>query len=261
MNIQKELEYRYSIVFKKALDLNNPMLFTEKMQYLKIHEPCALKSICADKLRVRHYFSDTIGYDLGIDLLGVLNDSNELDCISEFPVVAKCNHGSGMNMLLYSKSDIADAKDTFTRWLHTDYSRKCIEPWYSPIKPCIIVEPYIPSRKEFKIFVFNGNGRIIEVMDGNAYRYYDRNWNILNWLQRKKHRTTPGRLDARPSRLDEMCSLAETLAKPFKFVRVDFLVDTDADRLYCTEMTFAPGAGFCIYDGDGDRILGGMLDI
>ena len=261
MIIADEIKKRYYKVFNKELDLKNPVLFTEKLQYLKIHETTKLKSICADKLKVQDYFIDTLGKNIGFPIFDVYHNADELDNISHFPVIAKCNHGSGMNKVFNNKRDVILSINTFDYWLNTDYSLNSIEPWYRYIEPSILIEPYIVNFQEIKMFVFNGETKIIEILDNNAHRYYDTKWNQLPWLKRTYHPSPENIIDKKPDNLEELCEISNKLAEPFKFVRVDFIIDNDTNKFYCSEMTFAPGAGFCVYSGDGDMILGEMLKI
>ena len=261
MIIDESIKKRYFKVFQRELDLSNPILFTEKLQYLKIKETARLKSVCSDKLKVQEYFIDVLGKNIGFPILNVFYNADELDNISHFPVIAKCNHGSGMNKVFNSKKDVILSKNLFDYWLTLDYSLNSIEPWYRYIEPCILVEPYIVNFQEIKFFVFNGESKVIEILDGNAHRYYDTKWNRLPWLQRTFHPSPEGIVDSKPTNLEELCDISNKLAEPFKFVRVDFIIDKDTDKFYCSEMTFAPGAGFCVYAGDGDRLLGDMLQL
>jgi hypothetical protein len=64
----------------------------------------------------------------------------------------------------------------------------------------------------------------------------------------------------RPDNFDEMVALAEKLAAPFPFVRVD-LYQIDGKILF-NEMTFTPAKGTLILDDDQvDFQMGAWLDI
>ena len=54
-----------------------------------------------------------------------------------------------------------------------------------------------------------------------------------------------------------MIAIAEKLAKPFPFVRVDFY-DVDG-KLYVGELTFYPGGGYNSYDREWDEKFGELL--
>ena len=56
-----------------------------------------------------------------------------------------------------------------------------------------------------------------------------------------------------PEFLDEMIKVAEKLAKPFNFVRVDFYETVDG-KLMFGELTFSPSAGNLEYAPDNDAI-------
>jgi hypothetical protein len=64
----------------------------------------------------------------------------------------------------------------------------------------------------------------------------------------------------KPENFDEMVKLAETLASPFPFVRVD-LYSIDG-KIYISEMTFTPAKGTLILDDDNvDFEMGEWLNI
>ena len=57
----------------------------------------------------------------------------------------------------------------------------------------------------------------------------------------------------RPKFLDEMIAVAEKLAAPFDFVRVDFYETTDGELKF-GELTFSPTAGNIEWAPDNDAI-------
>ena len=68
--------------------------------------------------------------------------------------------------------------------------------------------------------------------------------------------------DIKPDEVDElkkMIFLAEKLATPFPFVRVDFY-DLDG-KLYVGELTFYPGGGYNTYYREWDEKFGSYLEL
>lgn len=60
-----------------------------------------------------------------------------------------------------------------------------------------------------------------------------------------------------PAQWNELLMVAETLSKPFKYVRVDLYIYNGSIRF--GELTFSPRAG--AYTGKGQALLGGLLEI
>ena len=92
----------------RPLDLNNPKTFTEKLQWLKIYDATPLKSRLADKYAVRSWIAEKIGDEYLIPLLGVWDNFDDInfDALPD-KFVLKCNHGSGMNIIVRDKNSFA----------------------------------------------------------------------------------------------------------------------------------------------------------
>ncbi|MBE8952411.1 MAG: hypothetical protein SR1Q7_04625 [Quinella sp. 1Q7] len=90
---------------RRQLDFNNVRTFTEKLQWIKLYDATPIKSRLADKYLVRRWVADKIGAQYLIPLLGVWDDFDDTD-FDELPdqFVLKCNHGSGMNIIVRDKS-------------------------------------------------------------------------------------------------------------------------------------------------------------
>ena len=71
--------------------------------------------------------------------------------------------------------------------------------------------------------------------------FYDSEWNLMPDMccGVAEHSSVP---IAKPAQFDEMKHIAEELAKPFPFVRVDLY--NLKGKIYFGEMTFFPGSGF-----------------
>jgi hypothetical protein len=62
-----------------------------------------------------------------------------------------------------------------------------------------------------------------------------------------------------PTELVKMIEIAERLAKPFPFVRVDFYLVNG--QIFLGEMTFYPGNGYNTYKEEWDLKFGEWLDL
>ena len=80
----------------KNLDMENPITFNEKLQWLKLYDRNPLYTQLVDKYEVRKYISNIIGERYLIPLLGVYEKFSDID-FDKLPrqFVLKCTHDSG----------------------------------------------------------------------------------------------------------------------------------------------------------------------
>ena len=92
---------------------------------------------------------------------------------------------------------------------------------------------------------------------GLEQKLYDLNWKELHYL---KEEVVTKKSVNKPKNLNKMIEIAENLAKPFRFVRVDFY--ETKQKLILGELTFTP-ARCCDndYNEKGNIELGKMLDL
>ena len=254
---------QYNDMHHHSLNIETPVTFTEKIQWLKIYDSSFLKTFCADKIKVHTYFRKMLGDDIGIPIVKIFDDVNNItDMDLNIPSVFKCNHGSGMNIIMANKlQNLADVKKRLSGWLTTDYGIPFYERHYSLIKPTVFKEQYITDMCDVKVFCFNGVPKFYQIdkhFTEHRMNFYDLDWKPLLWLSNNSCPANYNIIDEKPP-LSLIYNYADKLCKPFKFVRCDFIVSRG--RVYGGELTFTPGAGNQSYSGDGDRRLGNMLDL
>lgn len=206
-----------------------------------------------------------LGEDICIPLLGVFDSFDDIP-FKRLPnsFVIKCNHGCNFNILVKDKTSI-DFNSVATKlggWLLCKYGDYGYEFHYNLIKPRILIEPYLEGLEDIKLFVFNGSVKFIQVdkhFTENRLNFYSPSWEPLRWLSNKGSPADYSKLDGVPHNLQLMVHIAEKLAKPFKFVRVDLY--SYCNKVLLGELTFTPGAGFQTYVGDGDLRVGRMLNL
>lgn len=260
-------EYRY--ITHHKLNFKNPIRYTEKLQYLRlfVYPKMELVRQCADRDKVRHFVKEKIGEKYLIKSYGVFNKFEDID-FNSLPqkFVTKCTHACAFNFICLDKSqlDIEKLRLQFSKWLKTNYGKKTCELHYSKIKPAIIIEEYIgESPIEYKIHVFNGVAKYMYVVTnrgkGIKYNNYYIDWTPFDGAQFNGWEKTNYPL-SKPNNWEEMIKVAETLASPFPFVRVD-LYNING-KIYFGEMTFTPAKGTLIFDDDqADFEIGKWLDI
>lgn len=168
--------------------------------------------------------------------------------------VIKAAHGSGWNLFHHPRQTVANAQRILHGW-NRDYRAPDggpVEPQYGFVPRRFFVEERL-KRPFVNVKVRCIHGRaipFITVTDESSRmkNFYDFAWNLL--LPAEIPRDLP-----RPRRLDDVLRMAEKLAQPFEFVRVDFYVDVD-DQIYFSEWTFTPSNGKAILDRQTEMQLG-----
>ncbi len=91
----------YWLCMGKRLNLDHPLTFNEKLQWLKLYNRKPEYTVMVDKYRVREYIARELGEEYLIPLLGVWDDPDEID-FDALPnqFVLKCNHNSGLGMCI-----------------------------------------------------------------------------------------------------------------------------------------------------------------
>lgn len=263
---------QYKYITHHKLNLENPIRYTEKLQYLRlyVYPKDDLVSKCASRDGVREYIKE-LGFEKYlIPIYGVFDNFDEIDfSILPNKFVMKCTHACAFNKIVLDKNnlDIKKLRKQFNKWLKINYGNKTVEKHYSKIKPRIIIEQYIGDENnlplEYKIHVFNGIAKSLYVVSGRGkdirYNNYYIDWTPFDGSQFNGWKKTNYPLN-KPDNFDEMVFLAESLAKNFPFVRVD-LYNING-KIYFSEMTFTPAKGTLILDDvKCDFEMGKWLDI
>lgn len=252
-------------------DLNNPRSFNEKIQWIKLHDVTPLMTKLADKYLVRDWIEEKIGAQYLIPLLGVWDRFDDI-IFDELPdrFVLKCNHGSGMNLVVKDKKtfDRAEAKTMFDQWILTNYAfQNGFELQYKDIPRKIIAEEYIEQMDEdlldYKIHCFGGKPKIIHVIgDRNLARhtakeaFFDLDWNPVNWMYHTYDSYDV--LPEKPNNLNELLRICRILSEEFRYVRVD-LYDISGKILF-GELTFTPAGGYGKWGGEEQYLVGSWIN-
>lgn len=252
-------------------NIDNPVTIQDKINWLKIYDSTPLKTKCADKIQLHDYCKEKLGVDLCIPIIKVYDRVDDIDW-DELPnqFVVKCNHGSGMNIIVKNKSklNIPETKRKLEGFMADDFAFHVgYEMHYHDIPHKVFVEEYMTDEKQetslfdYKFWCFNGEPKFMTVNDGHGHgtmNFYDLNFVKLD-IRRTDYR--PMVLDPeKPKTFDIMSICAKVLSEDFKFVRVDFYEINE--KVYLGELTFTPGAGFfCYNDLKYNKIIGDMLNL
>ncbi len=244
----------FFIMFGRIPDFDNPKTFNEFICARKVRLDEYWLSDYTDKFEVRKYVTRTIGDKYLNEVFGVFNNYNEIpfDLLPN-QFVLRGTHGSGYNIIVKDKK-LLDKKKTklfIERCLKENFYYLGREKNYFNIKPRIICDKYIDgvadgSVPEAKVFCFGGKAKFISyciVKEGRNYtNHYDSEWNRLNFMQ--GYPEFEEEIDI-PNK-KELLEIAEKLAQPFDFVRVD-LYNLRKSILF-SELTFHSGGGLVPFE-------------
>ena len=224
----------YKGAFGRFPNLESPVTYNEKLQWLKLYDRDDRYSELVDKYEVKKIVSKEIGSEYVIPNLGVWEryDDINFDMLPN-QFVLKCTHDSGSVVICKDKKtfDFVAAKTKLKKALSRNYYYRSREYPYKHIKPRIIAEPYLEDDKtgqlyDYKFFCFNGEPEFLFIASdrttGAKFDYFDIDFNKLpmrqavhpcSELQHKK-----------PDCYPELLEMVKKLSKGLIQVRVDFYI-------------------------------------
>lgn len=262
----------YKARMKKALSLENPQTFNEKLQWLKLYDRKPIYTTMVDKHDVKAYVAERIGAEYIIPTLGVWDAFDEIDfdaLPSQF--VLKCTHDSGGVVICKDKArfDFVAARQKIEKSLKRDFFSIWREWPYKNVKPRVIAEQFMSDDdgddlRDYKIHCFNGKPKFILVCQdrfrasGLTEDFYSESWTRLP-VKRPTH-TNAKEPAACPENLEKMLKLAEELTTALPFGRIDFYEVNH--KIYFGEITFYPASGFSAFEPEEwDYTLGSWLQL
>jgi hypothetical protein len=243
--------YRFWLSTGRKLNLDQPVTFSDKINWLKLNERTELRKRVADRNEVRSFVKERIGEKYLIPLVGVY-DNLTRDIWQALPerFVLKANHGSGMIRIVKSKQDetFEEIKSLTDEWQQTDYALFGREWVYEGLPRKIIAEELVLTGdgsvpRDVKFFCFHGKVGFIQIdfdrFTNQKRNIYDRDFNKLNVSL--LHPNFEGEVP-KPPGLEKAIGLAEKLSDGFSFIRVDLYLPDE--QIYFGELTNFPGNGF-----------------
>jgi hypothetical protein len=231
INPKLALQTIYYLKYQKKINIENPVTYNEKLNWLKLNYRNDLMPLCVDKYSVHQYVREKgYGYILN-DILWEGIDAKEIP-FENLPdrFVLKVTHGSGNNIICKNKESLNKVKvvKKLNSWLKQKYLPGYGEWFYGLIKPRIICERYLSDQEgkpamDYKIFCFHGEPKLIQVdidrFGKHKQNFYDPDWNFKDI---KIHCENDKDIDIeRPTTLSEMLEISKQLSIPFPHVRVD----------------------------------------
>lgn len=268
------LKLSYRLRMGQKLDLDNPQTFTEKIQWLKLHNRSELCTQVVDKARSKDWFLSKCETGHVIPTIGEWDHFEDID-FDSLPnkFVLKCTHDSGSVVICRDKNsfDKASAKKKLTKRLSKNYFWVGREYSYKNAQPKIIAEPLMKDEDsndlpDFKFFCFNGQPKVLFYASGRFrekdsvpyFDYYDMDLNHLD-IHSAGHDNAPQRLQPFPQ-FEDMKAMAATLSKDFPHVRVDFYLING--RIYFGEITFHHDGGFVPFQPESwNEVFGNWIQL
>ncbi len=264
--IKKFLINKYNLT-----DVKNLITYNQKLQWTKIFNVSPLRTLLVDKYLVREWVKKKIGTKYLTNLLGIYNNFDEID-FNKLPnkFAIKCNHGSGMNIIVKDKKtmEIEKIRKFFKLQMSINFGFINYELQYVNVSKKIIIEEYMENEKgylnDYRIFCFNGKPYYI-IVDSDSHgpqrkiSLYDTNWNFIN-VTYNNHKIHNPPLK-KPKNLNEILKISTILSKGFNHVRVDlYLFDNNVIKF--GEMTFQHAAGYGKWSNEEfNKHLGNLLEL
>ena len=252
-------------------NINKLKTYNQKLQWNKIFNNNPLRTLLVDKYLVRDWVKKKIGAKYLNKLLGVYDNFDEIkfnNLPNKFAI--KCNHGSGMNLIVKNKKDINmnEVRNFINDKMKTNFGFIYNELQYINVRRKIIIEEYMENENgylnDYRIFCFNGNPQYI-MIDSDSHgenrkiSFYDINWNFINVTYNNYKLHNPPL--KKPANLNEILLIAKRLSEGFNHVRVDLYV-FDNKSIKFGEMTFTHSAGNAKWsDEKFNKHLGDLFEL
>ena len=229
-------------------DLDKPRSLMEKIVWLLRNDRTPLRADVADRIKVRAFVQAHAPQCklpahlwVGTDFTAAVWD--------KLPqrFVIKGNHGSQMTRIVDKTCDAYESvRDEAQAWLSVDYAAFFGEWVYEAADRTLVVEERLQFESvvppDWKFLCGNGRVLIAQLDIGRFVNHrrnlYDREFNLFKGA---RIAFPVGEYVFKPAIWDDAIKIAEQLAKPFDFIRVDLYMIND--EIYFGEMTNYPGAG------------------
>ena len=272
VNDEDYIRRMYKAKFGRYPNLETPVTYTEKLQWLKLHDQRPEYTSLVDKYEVKQFVAERIGSQYVIQTLGVWNKFEDID-FDSLPeqFVLKTTHDSGGVVICKDKRsfDLKHARKVINKSLNSCFYAIYREWPYKNVKPRIIAEKYMEDSttkelRDYKFFCFDGKVKALFIAsdrqksgEETKFDFYDENYNHLPFLNGHPNAAIP---PVKPSGFEDMKILAEKLSYGFPHVRVD-LYEVDGS-IFFGELTFCHWSGFVPFEPEEwDEKFGTWLNL
>lgn len=266
----------YKINCKRACNISDPKLLSEKIQWYTFFYKNPLCPYIVDKVTFKDYVKEKIGEGYTIPLIASWKSVDEFEkdwwgetLPKEFCLKSNLQSDGKCIRIIHDKDsvDFAELKKEISEWLKPENTNmNSLARNFYMSTPQVLAEKFMSNYKDqlydYKFYCFDGYVHCVcsskehFVDEHYPITYFDTSWNMLD-VQSGDHKVE---FIPKPPHFEKMLELAKLLSKGFPFIRVDFF-DTE-EKLYVAELTFNPGGGFFNFNPISfDREMGDLFVI
>lgn len=244
--LEREVDRWYYSERGEHVDFEHPISFSEKMQWLKVHDDDPRKATLSDKLAVRETIETKVGSEVLPQVYASWDSADAID-FDGLPerFYLKCNNGSGMMMRIdgASQANMDEVRAKASEWFACDFASRYFEMHYTHITPRVYAEEWLDDIEwEYQAWCFSGKAEFIAAIHDphgvNEKQFFSPAWEKLPFVSSPPEYA--GTI-ARPDCLEQIVAWSERLADGFTFVRVDWYGTRHG--LMFSEMSFTPAYG------------------
>lgn len=268
------LQFYWRHKFHYRLDLDHPVTFNEKLQWLKLYNRHSEYTSLVDKASSKEFADSRLGEGHTVPTLALVDswDQIEWDSLPERFVIKATNGGGSKGIAICKDKSLFDrrkARRNIERGMRRNIYKELREWPYKGVKPRILIEDYLSDDNDsncltdYKFSCFGGKVHDVMVcldrFSDKKFYFFDRDWNLLRINKAGLEAPEDFRVP-RPEGLDELFDAAEKLCQGFPFVRVDLYYARG--QVWFSEMTFFPCSGFDRnYLPQTNRLYGELLTL
>lgn len=245
----------HKLFTKRKMDLEHPQTYSEKLNWLKLHDRNPEYTIMVDKVKAKEWVSQRIGSQYIIPTIGVWENPELID-FDSLPnkFVLKCNHNSGAGMCICRDKSSLDKNSVIKelrKGLKEDYFMAYREWPYKHVPRRVLAERFMEDDvsgsdlTDYKFFCFNGEPYMMYISQDYSENpttdFFDMDFNRLPIRMKDPNSDKDV---SKPASFDEMKRLARALSKGVPHLRVDFYLINN--RIFFGELTFFHNAGFTV---------------
>jgi hypothetical protein len=250
-----------------------PQTKNEKFMWRKIFDRNPMYRFVTDKLSVRQFIKTRCPDLLMSDIIWIGASPEQIpDALLVPGLVIKTNNGSHRNIFIVDAPiDRAQISEQITNWLTSPYEVNDGEWVYGKIQPYVFIEKLVPVPEgsqlaDISCHVLMGKCALVTVeldlnRENERIAIYDTRANRLPFHAHPtdaKSRELPGDF-AVPRTFDDAVRCAESIARDFDYIRVDFM--SAGNQLYFCECTVFPMGGFSIINREADGWIAAAWDL
>lgn len=262
----------YKLIHQRSLERLNqlpnliePKTFNDYVNWCKLFDQCPEAIIACDKATAGAYASNR---GLSRIVRPIQQTTKNLMAIDpseiQYPCVMKCNHDSGSYRFVDTQpKNFQELQAHFKPRLARPYGVRGGEWHYSLMPRCIVIEdnmnPTGDPLEDFKFHCVDGNFLFCQNISERKHGAKEINIDCFGddlGILFDENFSRKTRFDI-PDQYQEMIEIAETIAAPFKYARVDlYLIN---GMIYLGEVTLHPRGGY--YPGQGQVEIGKMMQM